>query len=142
MGGHSSSAVLLYISSSAARAISVYLGKRMGGGVHGLNGGSALSANLHAANACIIMTLPANMGGVPLSPPPSPRYSFPPRLPPILTSPPTDDPLLDHALHAHAPPARLRRAAPRWASGRTTVGLEQEIGVGSLTDGEDDLASG
>ncbi|KAF7350126.1 Ammonium transporter [Mycena venus] len=75
-------------SGSAALAISVYLGKRTGWGSarlaykphntsyvilgtvflwfgwFGFNGGSALSANLRAANACIITNLAASVGGL------------------------------------------------------------------------------
>ncbi|KAJ7463884.1 ammonium transporter [Mycena galericulata] len=75
-------------SGSAALAISVYLGRRTGWGTarlaykphntsyvilgtvflwfgwFGFNGGSALSANLRAANACIITNLAASVGGM------------------------------------------------------------------------------
>ncbi|KAJ7071112.1 ammonium transporter [Mycena amicta] len=75
-------------SGSAALAISVYLGKRRGYGTEalaykphntsyvvlgtiflwfgwfGFNGGSALSANLRAANACIVTNLAASVGGL------------------------------------------------------------------------------
>ncbi|KAK7001985.1 ammonium transporter [Favolaschia claudopus] len=75
-------------SGTAALAISVYLGKRTGWGSarlaykphntsyvvlgtvflwfgwFGFNGGSALSANLRAANACIITNLAASVGGL------------------------------------------------------------------------------
>ncbi|CAK5272525.1 unnamed protein product [Mycena citricolor] len=75
-------------SGSAALAISIYLGKRTGWGTarlaykphnttyvvlgtvllwfgwFGFNGGSALSANMRAANACIITNLAASVGGL------------------------------------------------------------------------------
>jgi len=75
-------------SGSAGLAISIYLGKRTGWGTarlaykphntsyvvlgtvflwfgwFGFNGGSALSANLRAANACIITNLAASVGGL------------------------------------------------------------------------------
>ncbi|KAJ7723482.1 ammonium transporter [Mycena maculata] len=75
-------------SGSAGLAISIYLGKRTGWGTarlaykphntsyvilgtvflwfgwFGFNGGSALSANLRAANACIITNLAASVGGM------------------------------------------------------------------------------
>ncbi|KAJ6576086.1 ammonium transporter [Mycena vulgaris] len=75
-------------SGSAALAISIYLGKRTGWGTarlaykphntsyvvlgtvflwfgwFGFNGGSALSANMRAANACIITNLAASVGGM------------------------------------------------------------------------------
>jgi Amt family ammonium transporter len=75
-------------SGSAALAISVYLGKRRGYGTEalaykphnttyvilgtlflwfgwfGFNGGSALSANIRAANACIVTNLAASVGGI------------------------------------------------------------------------------
>lgn len=75
-------------SGTAALAISVYLGKRRGYGTEslaykphnttyvilgtiflwfgwfGFNGGSALSANLRAAQACIVTNLSASVGGL------------------------------------------------------------------------------